>query len=109
MSTISLHLGVAIGVGSGIGLLIGGFLAVRSWQRDVRWTLLIGAIATAITLPVAIGSLLIPNATTSILLLSATVMLWSVPNGPLTAALYSIVRPRLRAMAGAITIFCTSV
>jgi MFS family permease len=109
LSTVGLYLGIAIGAGSGIGLLIGGLLANRVAQHDVRLPLIIGAAATSLALPAALGSLFVSSATSSILLVSLAGLFWSLSNGPVTATLYSVTMPHMRATAGALAIFVTSV
>lgn len=108
-SFVGLYLGMAIGAGSGIGLLIGGLLANKAARRDIRYPLMIGAAATALALPAALSSLFVPSATASIGLVSLATLFWSVSNGPIIASLMSIVLPRMRATAGSINIFFTSV
>lgn len=109
LSWIGAHLGVAIAGGAGIGLLIGGLLANKAAQRDVRLPLIIGAAATSLAVPTALGSLFASSAYVSILLVSLTALFWSVSNGPVVATLYGVAAPRMRATAGALTIFLTSV
>lgn len=109
LSSVGVYLGTAIGVGSGVGLLIGGLFSNRAAQRDIRFSLMIGAIATLLGLPAACGALFAPTASSSILLISLASMFWAVSYGAVVATAMSVVRPRMRAMAGAITVFSTSV
>jgi MFS family permease len=109
LSTVGVYVGAAIGVGSGLGLLIGGLLANKAAQYNVKLPLLMGAAATALALPAALGSLFISSASGSIFLVAVTALFWSVSNGPVVATVYSVVTSRMRATAGAITIFATSV
>lgn len=109
VSSVGLYLGLAIGVGSGIGMLAGGFLANGVAQRNAGVHLVVGAVATALALPAALGSLFVPSARDSILLVSLTALLWSVSIGPMTSAMISVTMPRMRAMAAAIAIFFVSV
>lgn len=109
LSWVGTYLGVAIGAGSGVGLLIGGLLANKAAQRDVRLPLMIGAAATALALPTALGSLFVSSAVGSILLVSLTGLFWSVSNGPVIATVYSVMMPRLRATGASISILITAV
>lgn len=109
MSSVGVFLGMAIGAGSGIGLLIGGLLANKAAQRNVRLPLIIGAAATSLALPSALGSLFVSSAFHSIVLVSLSALLWSVSNGPVIATAYGVVTSRMRATAGAINVFSTSV
>lgn len=109
LSSVGVYLGMAIGAGSGMGLLFGGLLANKAAERDVRLPLMIGAAATSLALPAAFGTLFVPSALGSILLVSLSALFWSASNGPVVATVYSVTAPRMRATAGAIAVFVTSV
>lgn len=108
MSSVGVYLGLALGVGSGIGLLIGGILGNRAARRDVRRPLIIGAMATVLALPAIAGSLLLTSSRFSLVLVTLAVLLWSITGGPVLAALFSVIAPRMRATAGAALMFFTS-
>lgn len=108
LSYVGFSLGVAIGVGSGIGLLVGGVLANKTGQRDVRTPLIIGATATALALPSALGSIFVSSPIGSLLLVWLTAALWTSSHGTVLATMYSVTRPRMRATGGALYIFLTS-
>jgi MFS family permease len=109
LSSVGVYLGVAIGAGSATGMLVGGLLANRAARKDVRGPLIFSAVGTALALPTTIASLFVSSASGSMVLVALTGAFWSVSNGPVTAAVYSVVTSRKRAMAGAINIFFTSV
>lgn len=109
MSSVGVYLGFAIGAGSAIGLLIGGILANKAAERDIRSPLMIGVAATALALPVVLASLFVPSASGSILLVSLSAILWSVLTGPVIATATGVVPSRMRATAGAINIFFAAV
>lgn len=109
MSSAGAYLGIAIGVGSGAGLLIGGLLANKAAQRDIRLPLIIGSVATSMAFPFALGSLFASSMFVSILLVGLSGLAWSVSNGPIIATVNSVVGSRMRATAASITIFATSV
>ncbi len=109
LSSVGVYVGVSLGVGSMIGLLLGGALSNKGARRDVKLPLTIGAGAMCLALPSALGSLFVPSASISIALVLVTGVFWSVPNGAVLATLYSVVTPSMRATAGAITIFFSSV
>lgn len=108
-SAIGLYLGVGMGVGSGLGVLLGGLVSNKVAQRDIRLPLMAGAAAVGCTLSTVLGALFVPSPTVSLVLVSLSALLWSVPSGPLIAAIYSVVMPRIRATAGSISVFITSV
>lgn len=109
MSSVGTYLGFAIGLGSAIGMLVGGMVANRVARRDVKLPLLISAASTTLALPTALGSLVAATISTSVVCVAMTAMFWSVSAGPSIAALYSVVTARMRATAGAMTIFVVAV
>ena len=109
LSAVGLSLGLAFGAGSGLGVLLGGWVGTRAAQRDMRRPLLIGAGALAVALPLAMASLFVDSAQASLLLVSLTQLCWGLLSGPVTATLYSVTRPQMRAMGGAVMIFSVSV
>jgi MFS family permease len=109
LSSVGLYLGVGLGCGSGLGMLIGGLLSNKGAQRDTKLPLLLGAAGMCLAIPASLGSLLAPSVGVSIMLVFVTGLLWSVPSGPQVATLYSVVPPGMRATAGAISIFFSSV
>ncbi|MFC4311617.1 spinster family MFS transporter [Steroidobacter flavus] len=109
LSEVGLRLGIALGVGAGIGLLLGGLFANKLTRRNLSLPLLVGATTTLCAVPPAFGALFSASVSTSVSLLFLTALLWSVSNAPVIAAVYSVVRPRIRATAGAVAIFLTSV
>jgi predicted MFS family arabinose efflux permease len=109
LSSIGMYLGIAVGASSGIGVLIGGVVAHRIGQRNLGRPLILSAIALSFSAPVAIVSLFVPSVGVSIGLVALTGLLWGVSNGPVLAAQYSVVTSRMRATAGSLTVFLTSV
>lgn len=109
LSSVGGSLGLAIGLGSGIGAIVGGVLANKVSQRDIGLPLHLSAMAIPFALPAAVGALFVSSVVSSVLLLWLTVMLLSLPGGTVLASLYSVTIPRMRATAGAISIFGTSV
>jgi len=109
LSSVGVYLGFAIGAGQGAGLLLGGLLANKAVRHDARLPLQVGAVAIALSLPIVVVSLFVPSAQASILLVLLAGLLWSISNGPVVAALYGSVAPAMRATAGALSIFLTSV
>jgi predicted MFS family arabinose efflux permease len=104
-----LYLGVATGAGAGCGLLIGGWLANRLARHDMGRPMLVGAVALVVAVPAVLASLFVTSAMLSLLLVALTGFLWGFANGPVLAAFYSVVSSGMRATAGAIAVFATSV
>ncbi len=109
LTSIGLYLGLALGGGGGVGLLLGGILANSVAKHNPMLPLIIGAVATAFAVPVALAILWVSSSTMSLWLVAVLALLWSVSNGPVIAAAQSVVLPQMRATASAIIIFFTSV
>lgn len=108
-SMLGAYLGMALGFGSAIGLLFGGLLSNKVAQRDSRLPLMIGVLAMLGAFLSASGSLFASSANGSIFLVFLTSLLWSVPMGPVVAAVHNVTVPRARATASAVSIFFQSV
>jgi predicted MFS family arabinose efflux permease len=108
-SVIGFYLGVPMGVGMGIGLLVGGFAASKAAERDVRWPLRIGGGAVALMVPATIGAYTVSSPFASMFFVFVLLLLNGVASAPVVATVYSVVRPRMRATAGAVSIFWQSV
>jgi predicted MFS family arabinose efflux permease len=108
-SFVGTALGAVTGAGMGIGLLTGGFVASKAAERDVRWPLLIGVGAVALMVPAAVAAYLVPSPRASIFFVFAFLSLNGVASAPVVATIYSVVRARMRATAGAVSIFSQSV
>jgi predicted MFS family arabinose efflux permease len=109
LASVGAYLGMAVGAGSGIGILLGGFIASKVVEHDIRRPLLIGAVATALAMPAALGSLFAPSQAVSMACVWLTSILWGVSNGPVAAALNSVVAPRMRATASSLTVVFAAV
>lgn len=109
LSSVGTYLGVAIGASGAVGVLSGGFIANRVARHDIRRPLAISAVALSLSAATATASLFVASLLASVLLVAVTGFLWGVSNGPVLAAQYSVVRPGMRATAGAAAIFVTSI
>lgn len=108
-SELGIYLGMALGIGSAAGLLIGGWAANRVARRDPRLPLMVGAMGMLAALPLLLVSLFASSITYSISLVFLAVLLWSASLGPAVAALHNVTLPRARATASALSIFFQSV
>jgi predicted MFS family arabinose efflux permease len=106
---VGLYLGITIGIGSGIGILLGGLAADKAAARSIGLPLKIGGLATVLAIPLLCGSLFAKSAASSMSLVFLSVLFWNVSSGPIVSAVYSVTPARMRATAGAITVFATSV
>ena len=111
MSTaeVGFYFGIAFGLGSAMGTLGGGYVADRMGKGDMRRPLLIlGVGASAMTLPLSLGVLLSPWAALALSLNLVSSTIGGLANGPLFAAIQSVVDNRMRAIAVAILMFSSS-
>lgn len=111
MSTaeVGFYFGIAFGLGSAIGTLGGGYVADWMGKGDMRKPLLIlGVGASAMTLPLSLGVLLSPWAALALSLNLVSSTIGGLANGPLFAAIQSVVDNRMRAIAVAILMFSSS-
>lgn len=109
LSHAGVYLGIAIGVSAALGLLMGGLFANMMTRRNGALPLRHCAWAALLALPAVLGALFVPSPNVSLLLISLATLLWSFPNGAVTAALYSVIAPRMRATAGSMVIFAIAV
>jgi predicted MFS family arabinose efflux permease len=109
LSAIGSYLGIAIGVGSAIGLLCGGGVANHAARRDVGLPLKIGAGVTVFVIPTAMGTLFVSSASASMLMVGLTALFWTMSLGTVLATMYSVTPPQMRATGGAVYIFFMSV
>jgi predicted MFS family arabinose efflux permease len=109
LDVVGLWLGLATGVGSTIGLLIGGLASDRMARRDMRLPFILGASGLAISLPTSLAILFAPSPVVSIAMIALTGALINAPIGPVTAALYGTVPAQVRATGGAVAVFMIAI
>lgn len=108
-SALGFPLGVAIGLGAGIGLIGGGVVANRLIARNHRLPLKIGAAITCFAIPASLWSIFAPSIMSSVFAAGVTVLCWSSSNGALFAATFNMTPPQIRTTAGAIPIFFAAI
>ena len=109
LSAVGTNLGLAVGIGSAVGLWAGGFFGNKIARRDMKLPLVLGAFAILLSLPTACASLFVPSVKVSFFFISLTWVLWTLPYGSIAAASTNVIDPRMRATAGALITFATSV
>ena len=111
MSTaaVGVLFGLAYGAGEGLGTLIGGPLADVLMKKDPRWVMWLGAVSYAISFPIMLAIFLTPSVKVAVALTFISFVVVGLPNGPLFAAVQSVVAPRMRALASAVTMFSAAV
>ena len=108
MGTIGVYLGLAVGVGSGVGVLLGGAVANIVGRHSLRRPLVLSAGATLLALPGMLASLLLASFWQAIVCVFLAAVAWSICNAPIVAAVQSVTAPRMRAVASALGILLTS-
>ncbi|MDG1772317.1 MAG: MFS transporter [Oceanicoccus sp.] len=98
-------LGLAAGIGGGLGTLCGGLLSDRMGQKDPRWYLWIPAIGLLAALPITLYILAFADLMLALMLNFASIFLGSMYLGPVIATTHSMVGVRMRALASAMLFF----
>jgi predicted MFS family arabinose efflux permease len=98
--------GAVLGSLAMIGMLGGGFLSSWLAQRQLRYVMQMLAAAFAVATLTQIGALLIGDYYGFLALLAVTVLLSAFYIGPTYAIIQSMVSPRERSFASAVTLLC---
>ena len=101
-----LGIGLAFGIGGGIGTFAGGYMADRLGRRDPRWRQWVPMIGQMIAVPASLGAWLAGDTVVSVLLLGLTYMASLLYFAPTFAAAQMLVPDGLRATASAVLLFC---
>jgi len=98
---------------SAIGALVGGRLAARLGRRDVRWYMRLPALSALLALPSTVAFVLWPEGSVfalggsdwpvALLVVAPASFLGGMWSGPTLAMTQTIAKPRMRALASAIT------
>ncbi|MFP6807616.1 MAG: MFS transporter [Pseudomonadales bacterium] len=100
-SEAGMILGMSSAIGGWAGVTIGGIVADKLRERNVRAKLYVGVASVVLSVPSAIGFILSDDVTTAYVfnfLFSLTSPLWV---GPAAATINDLVMPRMRAIASA--------
>lgn len=105
LAHVGSFLGLAVGVGTGLGIITGGWVA-SLWSREgLHRPLLVCAGATVAAVALLVMALFVADAQLSMWLVGAVFLLLSIPAPMVLAALHGSVSPNVRATAAAICIF----
>jgi predicted MFS family arabinose efflux permease len=100
--------GMAYGIGSMAGMLMGGFGANPLMRRGAVWALWLAALSYVFGSPFLIAALTTDDLATALLLLAIGTGLTSAAYGPAFAMIQTIAEPPLRARAAAISLFVSN-
>ena len=106
---IGIAMGTITGLGGVAGTVLGGILADRLGVKDLRHQMAIPAIGALLGMPVYVLAILQPSATNALLLLLIPTLMNTLWYGPVYASAQSLVSPRTRATASAITLFVANI
>ena len=109
LTQVGLWNGVANGIGSLAGLLIGGWLATILVIRDRRWELWLPALANLIAAPLFVIALWMPNAVLTITCFLAATLSWAIGMAPGLGAIQSITESGLKATAVACVVLFAAI
>jgi predicted MFS family arabinose efflux permease len=98
-------LGLVIGIGSAVGVLIGGWLCDRMARRDVRWLVWIPALAAWLLAPFYVAFALAGDPDVALLAYVPVNLMVAVFAAPTYAIAQGLAQLRMRAMASAIMLF----
>lgn len=104
-----LALGLISGIGGLIGTFAGGMLADTLGKRDTRWRQWVPAIAMLLSTPIALGAWLAPDPWVSMILLTFVYLLGMMYFAPTFSAAQSLAPDEIRATASAVLLFCLTI
>jgi len=109
MAELAPRLALLTGLGSGLGVYLGGFLADRLSRRDPRWYMWVPALSAITAVPFMLLQYFSTNARLSLLLGFVPAILLSSFMAPLVATAQSLVPQRLRAFTSAVLVLVVNI
>lgn len=106
-SQTGLMLGLALGIGGGFGSLLGGYLSDRTGRTNPRMRLWAPGAMTLLFPPLLTAALLLPSANAAIVVMTFSFVCSACFVAPVMAVVHSLVQPRMRSTASAITFLFT--
>ena len=104
-SELGIYYGFAFGGGMIVGVGLGAVIAPRFIAADRRWEMLFPAVAAFLSLPLALGVLVVPSQSAALILTFLFCACASSGLGPGFAAVQSLSEPGIRATASALILF----
>jgi len=109
ISSLGLLFGLAYGVGSIVGMLLGGWTANRLIADSAQKPLWFAMSAAALSIPITAAIFIVPSLNMALAMVFLSVLIWSMANAPMIATIQMVVHARVRSTAVAFTIFITSI
>ena len=109
IETVGVVLGLAFGIGGGIGTLSGGYLADRLRKKDLRWYIWVPLLAGILYIIPFFTLLLTGNVTLSLIMTVFGSVLSAFSYGPTIAVTHSLVSAKMRTLASAILLFIINI
>ncbi|MDX3909569.1 MAG: MFS transporter [Sphingobium sp.] len=102
LTEVSLYLALLNGAGGGVGIYVGGWLADRLGRRDMKWQLLVPALAILIMMPLAMLQYFVASPLMSVAIgfLPSALLVFYL--APIVAVPMLVVGPHMRAFASAV-------
>lgn len=100
--------GLLLGIGSIIGIVMGGFFVNKLIGMDARWEFWFPALAIVLSVPLHIALYSVDSITSAYLLLFLSSAVFALGMGPSMACVQVLAPPSIRATAVALMIFTTS-
>jgi MFS family permease len=91
------------------GILLGGYLAERLGERDIRWRLNVPAVACLVGCPMDLLFIFVPSRAAAIVFWILARICISAYTGPIYAVYQTVSKVRMRALASALFLFCGNV
>lgn len=109
LTQVAVFLALAFGLGGGLGQFLGGFLSDRLGRADRRWYMWMPAAASALLIPVSLGTYLLDDTVASMAFGTVQAVLLNVYFAPIVATTQMLVAPQMRAFTSAVLVLIVNI
>lgn len=109
LTQVAVFLALAFGLGGGLGQFLGGFLSDRLGRGDRRWYMWMPAAASALLIPVSLGTYLLDDTVASMAFGTVQAVLLNVYFAPIVATTQMLVAPQMRAFTSAVLVLIVNI